>query len=355
MEAAVARPAFTPFERLAILVSVVTSASLFITTVMVASAVLPQMQGAMSATPDEIAWTMTFNILATAVAMPLTGWLVDRFGRRWVMLGSVFGFTTATIFCGSANSLEMLVLARIGQGALGAPLLPLAQAILLDTYPKRLHSFATAIYGMGIVLGPILGPGLGGYVAEIYSWRWAYYMIVPAGFVGFAGLWFTLPKDEISQEARVKLDWTGFLALSAAIACVQLVLSRGQRVDWYDSPEIVIETAIAVIAFYVFIAHSLTAKGAVPQSEPVAQSRLCARPLPGLDLRHAQLDAHGAPADIAAGSCGLPRRPHRLRALEPRRRRLARFFCRHVHEQGQSAGRDDDRLRGPDRFPASGS
>ncbi len=255
-----ARQHFSPLRRTAILIAVVTSASLFITTVMVVSAILPQLQGAMSATSDEIAWTMTFNILATAVAMPLTGWLVGRFGQRAVMLGTVFGFTSATFFCGASDTLEALVFWRIMQGALGAPLLPLAQAILLDIFPKRLHNMATAIYGMAIVLGPILGPGIGGYLAEAYSWRWSFYMILPAGFLAFIGLQLTMPKNNPSDASDVRFDWIGFLALSASISCIQLVLSRGQRLDWYDSGEIIIETAIGLIAFYIFIVHSLTAR-----------------------------------------------------------------------------------------------
>lgn len=251
---------YSPLRRTAIMIAVTTSASLFITTVMIASAILPQMQGAMAATPDEIAWTMTFNILATAVVMPMTGWLVARFTRRNVMLGAVLGFTTATFFCGAAESLETLVFWRIVQGALGAPLLPMAQAIILDIYPKRLHNVATSIYGMAIVLGPIVGPGIGGYLSELYSWRWSFYMIVPVGVLALIGLKFTMPKEQARAPGEARLDWVGFISLAISVACVQLVLSRGQRLDWYDSPEIVIETAIGVLAFYIFVVHSVTAR-----------------------------------------------------------------------------------------------
>ncbi|MCG8559051.1 MAG: DHA2 family efflux MFS transporter permease subunit [Hyphomicrobiales bacterium] len=246
------------FRRALILVTVTLGATLYVTTIMVASTVLPQMQGAMSATPDEISWTMTFNILATAVVTPMTGWLVARFGQRAVMEWCVFGFTAATFFCGAAQSLESLVFWRIMQGGIGAPVIPLAQTILLAAFPPRQHGMVTGVYGMGIVLGPILGPTFGGLLAELYSWRWAFYMIVPIGFVSVLGLRFALDKDR--PTGRVALDWTGFLSLSVAVACVQLVLSRGQRLDWFDSPEIVIETFLAVLAFYIFIAHSLTAR-----------------------------------------------------------------------------------------------
>ncbi|MCW5746220.1 MAG: DHA2 family efflux MFS transporter permease subunit [Alphaproteobacteria bacterium] len=245
-------------RRILILIAVVLGSTLYATTLLVASTLLPQMQGAMSATQDEIAWVMTFNILATAVATPMTGWLVARFGRRTVMTWSVLAFSTTTFLCGAAESLETLVLWRILQGALGAPVIPLSQTILLDSFPKRQAGMVTSIFGMAVVIGPVIGPTLGGLLSEIYSWRWAFYMIVPVGLLSFVGLRLTLPLDRPGGKAA--LDWTGFLSLSVAIACVQLVLSRGQRLDWFDSSEIVVETLVALLAFYVFVAHSLTAK-----------------------------------------------------------------------------------------------
>jgi DHA2 family multidrug resistance protein len=136
--------------------------------------------------------------------------------------------------------------------------IPLSQTILLDAFPKRQQGLVTSIFGMAVVIGPVIGPTLGGLLSEVYSWRWAFYMIVPVGVISFIGLRLTLPADR--PTGRVALDWTGFLSLSVAIACVQLVLSRGQRLDWFDSGEILIETFVAIIAFWVFIAHSLTAQ-----------------------------------------------------------------------------------------------
>src|SRR5262245_38125687 len=245
-------------RRVLILVMVVLGSTLYSTTLLIASTLLPQMQGAMSATQDEIAWAMTFNILATAVMTPMTGWLATRFGRRETMTWSVLLFTFTTFMCGAANSLETLILWRVLQGALGAPLIPLSQTILLDAFPKRQQGLVTSIFGMAVVIGPVIGPTVGGLLSELYSWRWAFYMIVPVGLVSFIGLRFTLPPDR--PLGRASLDWTGFLSLSVAIACVQLVLSRGQRLDWFDSGEIVIEAFVAVLAFWIFIAHSLTAK-----------------------------------------------------------------------------------------------
>ena len=238
--------------------AVVLGATLYATTLLVASTLLPQMQGSMAATPDEIAWTTTFNILATAIVTPTTGFLVARFGRRRVMLFCVSGFTIATYLCGQAESLETVVLWRVVQGGIGAPVVPLANAIVLDSFPRHRAGLVSSIFGMTVVLGPVIGPTLGGMLAETYNWRWAFYMIVPAGVLAAVAIRLTLPPDK--PGARIQLDWIGFLALSTTIACVQLVLSRGQRLDWYESSEIIAETFIAVLAFYLFLAHSLTTK-----------------------------------------------------------------------------------------------
>ncbi len=245
-------------RRIAILCAVVMGSTLYATTLLVASSLLPQMQGSLAATPDEIAWTTTFNILATAIVTPMTGFLVARFGRKRTMLGSVTGFTIATYLCGQAESLETVVLWRILQGGIGAPMVPLANAIVLDSFPRRQAGMVSSIFGMTVVLGPVIGPTIGGVLAETYNWRWAFYMIVPAGALAAVALYFALLPDK--PGAPTRLDWVGFLALSTSIACVQLVLSRGQRLDWYESPEIIIETLIAAVAFWVFLVHSLTAE-----------------------------------------------------------------------------------------------
>ena len=247
----------TVVRRWMIMLSVVLGSMLYSTTLLIASTLLPQMQGAMAATQDEIAWVMTFNIVATAVVTPMTGWLVARFGTRTVMASSILLFTLFTYLCGAADSLPSLVLWRILQGAAGAPSTPLAQTILFDSFPRRQHRMVTSIFGMTVVIGPVIGPVLGGWLAEMYSWRWAFYVLVPVGLTSFAGLWLTLLPDPPRRRAR--LDWLGFLSLAAAISCLQLVLSRGQRLDWYESSEIWLETAGAALAFYLFLAHSLTA------------------------------------------------------------------------------------------------
>jgi MFS transporter, DHA2 family, multidrug resistance protein len=243
-------------QRYLILATVVLGSSLYSTALLTTSTVLPQMQGAMSATQDEIAWAMTFNILATAVVTPMTGWLVARFGAKPVMVWSIALFTVATMLCGMAQSLDMLVLWRIVQGGAGAPVVPLSQTVLLDTFPRRQHTMVLSIFGMAVGVAPVFGPVLGGYLAEAYSWRWSFYMLVPVGLLAFIGMLVILRTDR--GPARVRFDWTGFLALATALAAIQLVLARGVRLDWFDSTEIIVECVVAAVAFYVFVFHSLT-------------------------------------------------------------------------------------------------
>ncbi|MDO9061518.1 MAG: DHA2 family efflux MFS transporter permease subunit, partial [Bradyrhizobium sp.] len=251
-------PVLTAAQRYMTLATVVLGSSLYGTALLTTSTVLPQMQGAMSATQDEIAWAMTFNILATAVVTPMTGWLVSRFGTKRVVVYSIACFTLATLLCGMAQSLEMLVLWRILQGGAGAPVVPLSQSILFATFPRRQHTMVMSIFGMAVAVAPVFGPVIGGYLAEIYSWRWSFYMLVPIGVAATLGMHWTLPST--TQLEKVRFDWTGFLALATALASIQLVLARGVRLDWFNSTEIVIECLIAAIAFYVFIVHSLGAR-----------------------------------------------------------------------------------------------
>jgi DHA2 family multidrug resistance protein len=245
-------------RRLLILFSCVLTVALYFTSILVASTVLPQMQGSFSATPDEISWSVTFNILATAIAMPMTGWLVARFGRRTVMVWSTGLFALTMLLCGQAHSVEELVLWRIVQGAAGAPSVPLVQTILLDVFPPRQHRMVLGVYGMGVTLGPIIGPALGGFLAEVANWRWAFYVLFPVGAVAAIGLAASLPAD--GRKGPAYLSWTGFLLLSLAVGSLQWMLSRGQRLDWFDSLEIQLALIVCVLSFYLFLAHSLTSQ-----------------------------------------------------------------------------------------------
>ncbi len=248
----------TAFRRNAILLSGILSTTLYFTTILVTSTVLPQIQGTMSATADEVSWVVTFNILAIAIATPMAGWLSARFGRRNVMCTCIAGLSFSTLMCGLSQSLESLIFWRIVQGAIGAPTVPIAQSTMLDIFPREQHRVVMSLNGMGVILGPIIGPTLAGRLAEDLSWRWAFFMLVPVSVISCLGLLLALPRD--GKREPIGFDWVGFLTLSVAIGCLQYVLSRGQRLDWFQSQEIVVFLAVAGLAFYVFLAHSLTAE-----------------------------------------------------------------------------------------------
>lgn len=231
---------------------------LFGMTITLVNVVLPQMRGTFSATPDQIAWVVTSNLVATAVATPMTGWLANRLGWRNLLFSSVLGFTVCSLLCGLAGSLEALVVYRVGQGLFGAPIMPMGQAVLLATFPRHMHALVMMLWGVGSVAGPVAGPVAGSLIAEEYSWRGAFFMIVPPGIAAMVAVWFALSQH--TERKRADFDWTGFLALSVAIAAAQLIIDRGQRLDWFESIEIILESGIVVLALWVFIAHSLTAE-----------------------------------------------------------------------------------------------
>jgi DHA2 family multidrug resistance protein len=229
---------------------------LYAMTVTIANVSLPQMQGALSASPDQIAWVVTSNLVATAVATPLSGWLLAKFGRRALCNGCVIAFGLASLACGLSDSLTELVVFRALQGATGAPLVPASQAIVLDTYPKHRHGVVIAIYGMGSVLGPIVGPVVGGWLSETYNWRWVFYMTVPFAVVALLGTLAFIHDRHHTGKARV--DWFGFVLLAVALAAVQLMLDRGEREDWFESAEIIGWAMLGSLALYGFIVHSFT-------------------------------------------------------------------------------------------------
>ncbi len=232
--------------------------TLYAMAITIASIALPDMRGAMAATQDQITWTITGNIVATAVATPLAGWLAGRMEARLILWISVVGFTVATIFCGLSQSLEQIVLARVAQGAFGAPMVPVSQALVLAAFPQRQRSVAMAVWGMGVVLGPILAPAVGGYLTEEFSWRWVFFMLVPICVAALLAITVFIPKKP--PEGGRPLDWIGFLALSAGVAALQIMFDRGERNDWFDSMETIVEASVAALGFYIFIAHSLTAR-----------------------------------------------------------------------------------------------
>jgi len=223
----------------------------------IANVALPHMQGALSATIEQIAWVLTSYIVAAAIMTPMTGFLAARMGRKRLFLLSVAGFTISSVLCGLATSLDQIVLYRLLQGVFGAGLVPLSQAVLLDTYPREQHGSAMALWGVGVMVGPILGPTLGGYLTEFYNWRWVFFINVPFGLMALAGI--LLFVRETARERR-PFDGFGFALLSLAIGGLQLMLDRGQSLDWFSSPEIVIEAIVTGVSVYMFAVHMATAK-----------------------------------------------------------------------------------------------
>jgi len=221
----------------------------------IANVALPRIQGSVSATQDQMAWVLTSYIVAAAIMTPLSGWLAGQIGRKRVFLYSVVGFTVASMLCGLAQSLPQIVLARLLQGLCGAALVPLSQAVLLDINPPARQARAMAVWVMGVTLGPIIGPALGGWLTEDYNWRWVFYINVPFGILAFLGILSFLPEGPIGKS---RFDFFGFAVLSLGIGAFQIMLDRGQLKDWFSSMEIWVEAAVAAVALYLFVIHMLT-------------------------------------------------------------------------------------------------
>lgn len=220
----------------------------------IANVALPHMQGTMSASQDQIAWVLTAYIVAAAIATPLTGWLVDRFGQKPVFIASVIGFTLASALCGLSSSLAEIVAARFLQGVFGAALVPMSQVVLMEINPPEKQGAALAVWGMGVMVGPILGPTLGGWLTDTYDWRWVFFINVPVGALATWGMARYL--DARPPARRQAFDVFGFATLSIAIGALQMLLDRGQQNDWFSSRETWIEAIMAVVAFLYFLAHT---------------------------------------------------------------------------------------------------
>ena len=224
----------------------------------IANVALPHMQGNLAASQDQINWVLTSYIVAAAIATPLTGFLTARLGLKRLFIASVVGFTVASMLCGMAESVTEIVVFRWLQGLFGAALVPLSQTVLLNINPPQRQGSAMAAWGMAVMAAPILGPVLGGWLTEDYSWRWVFYINLPIGVLTLVGMIAFLPQPRRGNQAR--LDWTGFVSLSIAIAALQVLLDRGQELDWFGSREIVVEIILAASAFYVFLVQTFTAR-----------------------------------------------------------------------------------------------
>ncbi|MEJ2375810.1 MAG: DHA2 family efflux MFS transporter permease subunit [Pseudolabrys sp.] len=222
----------------------------------IANVALPYMQGSLSASLDQINWVLTSYIVAAAIMTAPMGWLADRFGRKKLFIVCVAGFTFSSLLCALAQNIDEIVLFRLMQGMAGAALVPLSQAVLLDAYTPEERGGAMAIWGVGVMLGPIMGPTLGAWLTDNYSWHWVFLINLPIGIITVIGL--MLFMDETERHEHLRFDWFGFIALAIGIGSLQLLLDRGEQVGWYGSSEIWIETIVSAVGFYYFFAHSLT-------------------------------------------------------------------------------------------------
>lgn len=223
----------------------------------IANVALPHMQGSLGAGSDQITWVLTSYIVAAAIMTLPVGYLSQRFGRRTLFLWSVAGFTITSMLCGQAGSLNEMIFWRLLQGVFGAALVPLSQATLLDTYPREKHASAMSIWGMGVMIGPILGPTLGGWLTEYYSWRWVFYINLPFGILSLIGIWLYVPEGETK---KTRFDALGFGLLALAVGALQMLLDRGEQVHWFESIEIQLYAIASLLGLYLFVVHSLTSK-----------------------------------------------------------------------------------------------
>ena len=259
MTAASASTAAVPgFRRNMVTVCAMTATIMQALDTTIANVALPYMQGTLSASQDQINWVLTSYIVAAAIMTAPVGWIANRFGRKKVFIVCSAGFTAASVMCGLAQDITQMVLFRLLQGVFGAALVPLSQAVMLDSYALHERAKAMSIWGMGVMLGPIMGPSLGAWLTETYSWHWVFFVNLPFGIVTVLGLMAFM--DETKQNHDLRFDWFGFTALAIGIGSMQLALDRGEQLGWLESPEIVAEAIISAIGFYYFFAHSFTTK-----------------------------------------------------------------------------------------------
>jgi DHA2 family multidrug resistance protein len=245
-----------PLNRTMITVSIMLATVMTSLDQTIANVALPHMAGSVSASADQITWVLTSYIIAAAIMTPTTGWLAARLGRKRVFVISIVGFTIASALCGAAQSLGQIVVFRVLQGAFGAAMMPLSQAVMFDTYPPAERGPAMALWGMGAMVAPIVGPMLGGWLTDDFSWRWVFYINLPVGALCLLGMLRFLPHDDKAQ--KLPFDMMGFALLSIVLAAFQIFLDRGQNNDWFSSTETVLEASTAALAFILFVIHTAT-------------------------------------------------------------------------------------------------
>ncbi|HEY4001170.1 MAG TPA: DHA2 family efflux MFS transporter permease subunit, partial [Candidatus Xenobia bacterium] len=250
------RPSFNPWL---VAASVMLATFMEVLDTSVANVALPHIAGNLSATTDEATWVLTSYLVANAIVLPATGWLGRRFGRKRFLLTCIVIFTLASFLSGAAMSLGFLVFARVLQGAGGGALQPIAQAVLLESFPMEKRGQAMAIYGMGIVVAPILGPTLGGWITDNYSWRWIFYINLPVGIAAIMmGRKYIEDPPYIKHAIRTGIDYIGFALMTIWLACQELVFDKGQEADWFNSNYIIALTVIAGVAAVAFVVWELS-------------------------------------------------------------------------------------------------
>jgi MFS transporter, DHA2 family, multidrug resistance protein len=244
-------------ERLIVTIGVMMAVLLQVLDTTIANVALPHMAASLSASQDQINWVLTSYIVASAIALPISGWLADKVGRKRLLLISVVGFTIASVLCATATSLTEMVVFRALQGVSGAFIVPLAQATLFDINPREKHGQAMALFGGGVMIGPILGPVLGGWLTDNYNWRWVFLVNLPVGIICILLMLRFMPKTETHER---KFDLFGFALLGLALGGLQMFLDRGEQNDWLSSWETIIELGVAIAAAWMFVVHLATAK-----------------------------------------------------------------------------------------------
>jgi MFS transporter, DHA2 family, multidrug resistance protein len=239
-----------------IMLSVMMATTLVILDQTIASIALPHMQGGLSASRDQIGWVMTTYFMTQAVSMASTGWLVNRFGRKRTFIIALSGFGVCALLSSNAASLSEILLWRGIQGAFSAPVIPISQSLILDSYPRERHGQALALWGLGVIFAPVMGPVVGGWLTDSYGWRWVFLVGAPFAAVALVTAVVFIRESPLDRERR--FDWMGFIAIGLVLVSLQLVLDRGELKGWFDSTEIVIEVAIVVLGLYMVVVHILT-------------------------------------------------------------------------------------------------
>ncbi len=252
----VSSPATANMRRTMVTICAMTATIMQALDTTIANVALPYMQGSLSASLDQINWVLTSYIVAAAIMTAPIGWVAERFGRKRLFIICAAGFTGASILCGLAANIAQMVGFRLLQGAFGAALVPLSQSVMLDSYSAEQRGSAMAIWGIGVMLGPIMGPTLGAWLTDNYSWHWVFFINLPVGIFTVIGLMVFMQESRKGSDRR--FDWFGFLALAIGIGALQLMLDRGEQVGWFESSEVIAEAIVAVMGFYFFLAHSLT-------------------------------------------------------------------------------------------------